>query len=169
MAQHGNANEIIPTEVDGVPVLPLSLDGCDLRIGVVMSRFNSEICNAILTACIEELVEYEVSRDDIVIATVPGALELPLALQTMALSGGFDALIALGCVIRGETYHFEIVSNEQARGITHVALETEIPIANGVLTVENQEQAWARAADKGRDCARCVIEMVNMLGCFSEG
>jgi 6,7-dimethyl-8-ribityllumazine synthase len=97
------------------------------------------------------------------VVTVPGALELGVTLARMAETFEFDALIALGAVIRGETYHFEIVSNESASAIARVALETGIPVANGVLTTENDEQAEARAADKGRDCAQCAVEMANLV------
>jgi 6,7-dimethyl-8-ribityllumazine synthase len=94
---------------------------------------------------------------------VPGALEVPLALNAMAQSNRFDALIALGCIIRGETYHFELVANESGSGVTRIALDHEIPVANAILTVENEEQAWARAEEKGRDAARVAIEMANLL------
>ena len=94
---------------------------------------------------------------------VPGALEVPVALKALAESEDFDALVAIGCVIRGETYHFELVANESGAGVTRVALDHRIPIANAILTVENEAQAWARAEDKGRDAARVAIEMANLL------
>ena len=99
----------------------------------------------------------------VTIATVPGALEQPLVLQTMAQSGRFDALVALGCVIRGETYHFEVVSNESARGVTDVQLATGIPIANGILTTEDDDQALSRMDVKGSEAAEAAVEMANLL------
>src|SRR5690349_4644570 len=130
------------------------LTGKGLRIGIVWSRFNEEIVREELTACDQQLVELGVEAADIDVISVPGALEIPLALQAMAFERrGFagrryDALVALGAVIRGETYHFEVVSNESARGILDVQLETGIPVANGVLTSNTEEQARARAAVK---------------------
>jgi len=139
------------------------LSGKGLRIGIVMSRFNQDVCEGLLSACTNELLELGVSSELIRIATVPGALEIPLVLQKMALSGKFDALVALGAVIRGETYHFELVSNEMGAGITRVGLDTGLPIANGVLTTEDDDQALARMQEKGSDCARTAVEMVNLL------
>ena len=110
-----------------------------------------------------ELAALGVDLSDIYLATVPGALEIPLTLSQLAETGRFDALIALGAVIRGETYHFEVVSNESAAGISRVALEFHIPVANGVLTVDTDAQAMARAPEKGKDCARCAVEMANLL------
>ena len=134
-----------------------------LRIGIVQSRFNHEIGDGLRSACLSELAQLGVLPTNILIATVPGALEIPLVLQTMAQSGRYDALIALGAVIRGETYHFEIVSNEAARGITDVQLTTGIPIANAVLTTENDDQALVRMLQKGREAAQAAIEMANLL------
>jgi 6,7-dimethyl-8-ribityllumazine synthase len=136
--------------------------GADLRIGIVQSRFNEPICVALRKACVTELLTLGVLAEDILIATVPGALEIPFALQKMAESQQFDALIALGAVIRGETYHFELVSNESAAGISKVALGFDIPVANGVLTTEDDAQAEARADGKGRDAASAAIEMANL-------
>lgn len=141
----------------------IDLTGLGLRVGIVMSRFNQDVCEGLLSACVAELQRLGVSPELTRIATVPGALEIPLTLQTMARSGRFDALIALGAVIRGETYHFELVANEMGAGITRVALDTGIPIANGVLTTEDDDQALARMQDKGRDCARAAVEMANLL------
>lgn len=138
-------------------------DGKALRIAIVMSRFNPEVGEALLRSCTETLSRHGVSADDVCVVTVPGALESPLALQKLAQSGRYDALIALGAVIRGETYHFELVSNESASGITSVQLDFGVPIANGILTTENDEQAAARAAQKGADCALAAIEMANLL------
>lgn len=138
------------------------LAGKGLRIGVVQSRFNSDIGEGLRSGCLAELARLGVADADITFATVPGALELPLALQVMAQSGRFDALVALGAVIRGETYHFEIVSNESARGITDVQLNTGIPIANAVLTTENDDQALVRMVQKGAEAAQAAIEMANL-------
>lgn len=145
------------------------LHGAGLRIGIVWSRFNEPIVQLLLTACDKQLVELGVMGKDIDVVSVPGALEIPLALQSMALerrgiSGRrYDALIALGAVVRGETYHFEVVSNESARGILDVQLETGIPVANAVLTTDTEEQANARAAEKGAEAARVAVEMANTL------
>lgn len=145
------------------------LDGKGLRIAIVWSRFNEDLVRELVTACDKQLVELGVESTDIDVVSVPGALEIPLALQTLALERrGFagrryDALVALGAVIRGETYHFEIVANESARGIIDVQLETGIPIANGVLTTETEEQAKARAAVKGAEAGRVAVEMANTL------
>ena len=139
------------------------LEGRNLRIGVVCARFNESVGVALTQSCVTELLALGVSPAAIRLATVPGALELPLVLQKMALSGKFDALVALGAVIRGDTYHFEVVANEMASGITRVTLDTGIPIANGVLTTNTDEQADIRTLDKGRDCARAAVEMANLL------
>jgi 6,7-dimethyl-8-ribityllumazine synthase len=136
--------------------------GADLRIGLVQSRFNEPVCLALRDACVTELLALGVLEDDILVATVPGALEIPLALQKMAETGAFDALVALGAVIRGETYHFELVANESGAGISKVALDFGIPVANAVLTTETDEQAERRAHDKGRDAARVAVEMANL-------
>lgn len=139
------------------------LTGRGLRIGVVQSRFNEDIGAGLRSGCLAELDRLGVADTDITFTTVPGALELPLTLQAMAQSGRFDALVALGAVIRGETYHFEIVSNESARGITDVQLNSGIPIANAVLTTENDDQALVRMVQKGGEAAQAAIEMANLL------
>ena len=139
------------------------LDGKGLYIGIVQARFNESITDALAQACLAELAQLGVPRDRIDHVTVPGALEVPVALQAMAEKGGYDALIALGCIIRGETYHFELVSNESAAGVSRVALDYQLPIANVILTTENLEQAIARQTDKGRDGARVAVEMCNLL------
>lgn len=146
-----------------IPETEITLDGRQLRIGIVMSRFNQDVCEGLLSACCDELIKLGVAPEAMQIVTVPGALEIPLVLQNMAKSGRFDALVALGAVIRGETYHFEIVSNEMAAGINRVGLDTGMPIANGVLTTEDDDQALARMREKGEDCARAAVEMVNLL------
>jgi 6,7-dimethyl-8-ribityllumazine synthase len=148
---------------DNIEELEPDLRGEDLRIGIVMSRFNAQIGEGLLSSCTAALFKHGVAPEDVVIVTVPGALEAPLVLQTLAQSGRYDALIALGAVIRGETYHFEIVSNEAASGITSVQLESGVPIANGILTTENDDQALARMMEKGADCALAAIEMANLL------
>ena len=145
-----------------VETLSPDLAGADLRIGVVQSRFNEPVCVALRDACIAELLRLGVAADDILVAMVPGALEIPFALQKMAEVEQFDALIALGAVVRGETYHFELVSNESAAGISRVAREFDIPIANAVLTTDTDQQAHARAEEKGMDAARVAIEMANL-------
>ncbi|HYG32051.1 MAG TPA: 6,7-dimethyl-8-ribityllumazine synthase [Methylophilaceae bacterium] len=139
------------------------LNGKGLRIGIVLSRFNQDVGDGLLSACKAELERLNVAPQDIVLATVPGALEAPLVLLRMAQSGKFDALVALGAVIRGETYHFEIVANESARGVSEVQLSTGIPVANAILTTEDDDQALARAATKGMEAAQVAIEMVNLL------
>lgn len=137
--------------------------GRGLRIGIVTARFNAALGDALLDACLQELQKLGVRQGEITIVSVPGSLEVPLALQKLAQTGRFDGLVALGAVIRGETYHFEIVSNESASGITSVQLETGIPIANGILTTDTEEQAHARAVEKGRDCARVAVEMARLM------
>jgi 6,7-dimethyl-8-ribityllumazine synthase len=148
---------------DDIERLEPDLRGAGLRIGIVVSRFNPEVGEALLAACSAALKKHGVLASDIRVVTVPGALEAPLALQRMANTGRYDALIALGAVIRGETYHFEIVANESAGGITTVALDTGVPVANGILTTEDDDQAGARASQKGADCAAAAIEMANLL------
>jgi len=140
-----------------------SLNGKGLYIGIVQARFNENVTNALEQACRAELVALGVDDDHIDLVRVPGALEVPVALQAMAEKGGYDALVALGCVIRGETYHFELVANESAAGVSRVALDYQLPVANAILTTENLEQAVARQADKGRDAARVVVEMCQLL------
>jgi 6,7-dimethyl-8-ribityllumazine synthase len=139
-----------------------NLDGQGVRIGIVQARFNEDVCHGLLSACLAELKHLGVADEDVLHVTVPGALEIPLALQKMAQTQQFDALIALGAVIRGETYHFELVSNESGAGITRVGLDFDIPIANAVLTTENDEQAEVRMAVKGADAARVAVEMANL-------
>ena len=139
-----------------------SLAGTGLRIGIVMSRFNLPVCEGLLSACVAELKRLGVAAGDMVIANVPGALEIPLVLQTMAQSGKYDALVALGAVIRGETYHFEVVANDSCRAVMDVQLDTGIPIANGILTCESDEQAEVRMQQKGSDCAQAAVEMANL-------
>ena len=144
------------------------LDGAGLYIGIVLGRFNQEIGDGLLSACTAELGKLGVATGDMEVVTVPGALEIPLALQRLAGTGRFDALVALGAVIRGETYHFEVVSNESADGVMTVQLDTGVPIANGILTTDNDEQAGARMHEKGTDCARVAVEMANLMLAIDE-
>ncbi len=148
------------------------LHGAGLRVGIVWSRFNEEIVRALVTACDKELVGLGVAPADIDVVSVPGALEIPVALQSLAharrgFAHRYDALVALGAVVRGDTYHFEVVANESARGILEVQLETGTPVANGVLTCDNEEQAKARAPVKGAEAARVAVEMANTLRAVS--
>ena len=141
----------------------LNLDGDGLRIGIVQARFNQAITDALAQSCRAELLELGVAESDIAHVTVPGALEVALALHALAESEDYDALIALGCIIRGETYHFELVANESGAGVTRVSLDHQLPIANAILTVENLEQAQVRSDEKGRDAARVAVEMANLM------
>jgi 6,7-dimethyl-8-ribityllumazine synthase len=147
---------------DFVGVLESDFNGQDLRIGIVQARFNEEYCLALTSICIKELISLGVAQADIKLVTVPGALEIPFALQKLAETGEFDGLVALGAVIRGETYHFELVSNESAAGISRVSIDSGLPIANGVLTCDTDEQAQVRVNVKGADCAKAVVEMANL-------
>lgn len=141
----------------------IDLDGTDLRIGIVQARFNEKLTDQLAQSCLAELEALGVATKHIRHITVPGALEVPVALNAMAQSDRFDALIALGCIIRGETYHFELVANESGAGVSRVSLDHELPVANAILTVENEAQAWARAEEKGRDAARVAVEMANLM------
>lgn len=152
MAKYDNIEELEPNH-----------DGKGLRIAIVVSRFNTDVGEGLLSACTAALAKLGVGEKDIRICSVPGALELPLAARKLALTRKYDALVVLGAVIRGETYHFEIVSNESARGITLVQLETGVPVANGILTTEDDDQALVRMAEKGGDCALVAVEMANLL------
>lgn len=143
--------------------LKKNLNGNGLRIGIVQSRFNPEICAGLLGACQEQLLKQGVAEKDITLATVPGALEIPLVLLHMAESEQYDALIALGAVIRGDTYHFEVVANESARCINEVQLACGVPISNAILTTDNEDQAITRMHVKGGEAALVAIEMVNLL------
>jgi 6,7-dimethyl-8-ribityllumazine synthase len=139
------------------------LDGAGLRIGVVQSRFNPWAGEGLARACIDELITLGVDEDDITHITVPGALEIPVVLARLAEAGDFDALVAVGCVIRGETYHFEVVCNESAAGVARVMLQSGVPVANAVLTTNDEVQARARLEEKGRDAARVAVEMGNLM------
>ncbi len=147
-----------------VPEIAPRLDGKSLRIGVVLARFNAEIGENLLNGCVTGVARagYR-TRTSCWWQPCPAPWKLPPTLQTMARSDRYDALVALGAVIRGDTYHFEIVSNEMAAGITRVQLDTGVPIANGVLTTEDDDQAVARMHIKGQECALAAIEMANLL------
>jgi len=145
----------------------VALDGKGLRIGIVQARFNEDITDALATACRAELAALGVAEADIEHLSVPGALEVPVALQALAERQRYHALVALGCIIRGETYHFELVANESGASVSRLALDYRIPIANAILTTENLEQAVARQTDKGRDAARVAVEMARLLATLS--
>lgn len=148
---------------DNITEIERDLSGAGLKIGIVMARFNIDVGEGLLGGCAAELEKLGVKQEDTTLVTVPGALEVPLALQVMANSDKYDALIALGAVIRGETYHFELVADESGSGVTQVQLDTGVPIANGILTTDTDDQALARMEEKGADCARVAVEMANLL------
>ena len=148
---------------DGDPGRAEALDGAGLHVGIVRARFNDAITRRLADACLAELAALGVAGRHVRVVDVPGALEVPIALHALAERDEFDALVALGCVIRGETYHFELVANESGAGVGRVALDHGVPVANAILTVENEAQAWARADDKGRDAARVAVEMARLL------
>ena len=139
------------------------LNGNSLYIGMVQARFNAEVTDALAAACKAELLALGVLEKNITHITVPGALEVGTALQALAEQLEYDALIALGCIIRGETYHFELVANESGAAVTRIGLDNQIPIANAILTTENLQQAQLRQEAKGRDAARVAVEMANLL------
>lgn len=139
------------------------LDGQKLSIGIVQARFNESVTNALAQACRQELIALGVEEKNITLVQVPGALEVPCALQALAESERYDALVALGCIIRGETYHFELVANESGAAVTRLALDYQLPIANAILTTENLTQAQARQVEKGQDAARVAVEMALLL------
>lgn len=143
--------------------VPISLNGDGIRVGVVQARFNEQITDGLWTACCNELLDLGVQNEDILHMTVPGAMEIPLVMQRLAQSSEFDALIALGAVIKGGTYHFEIVCNESARGIATVAQDFDIPVVNMILTTYTEDQAIERIEQKGTDAARCAVEMANLM------
>jgi 6,7-dimethyl-8-ribityllumazine synthase len=151
------------TRENDIREIERDLTGQGLRIAIAVSRFNPDIGDGLLSSCVATLTKLGVTRENSLIVTVPGALELPLALQKLANSGRFDALIALGAVIRGETYHFEVVADRSAEGIMAVQLDTGLPVANGVLTTENDDQALVRMTVKGAECAETAVEMANLL------
>jgi 6,7-dimethyl-8-ribityllumazine synthase len=139
------------------------MNGKGLKVGIVQARFNTGVTDTLAQACKAELLALGVAEKDIEHLTVPGALEVPVALQAMAEKASYDALVAIGCIIRGETYHFELVANESGSGVTRVSLDYQLPIANAILTTEDMPQAIARQVEKGRDAARVAVEMANLL------
>ena len=143
------------------------LIGKHLSIGIVQARFNADITDALAQACQAELLKLGVLEANITLVQVPGALEIPVALLALAEKASFDALIALGCIIRGDTYHFELVANESGAGVSRVALDFKVAVANAILTTENLAQAVARQTVKGRDAARVAVEMANLLEAIS--
>jgi 6,7-dimethyl-8-ribityllumazine synthase len=145
-----------------IEIFNAEVNGEGLRIGIVQARFNEPICAALRESCLAELARLGVSEEDVFICSVPGALEIPMALRQLAAVNEFDALIALGAVVRGETYHFEVVSDRSSQGVMQVSLEYGMPIANAILTVDTDEQAHARTREKGADAARVAIEMANL-------
>ena len=149
--------------------IPPDLDGAGLRIGIVQSRFNAWAGEALLETCVDELRRLGVDDDDVTHVTVPGALEVPIALAKLAQAQDYDALIALGCVIRGDTFHFDVVATQSAAGIGRVALDHGVPVANAVLTTDDEAQARARVAEKGREAARVAVEMANLVWSLEEG
>lgn len=140
-----------------------NLDGEGLRVAIVMSRFNLDVCEGLLSACTDELRRHGVRPENMLLVTVPGALEIPLAAQKLAASGRFDAVCALGAVIRGETYHFEVVAQQSAAGLMRVQLDSKVPVANGVLTTDDEYQAESRMSHKGAEVARVAVEMAMLL------
>lgn len=151
-----------------IEVFEADLDAEGLRIGIVQARFNEPVGLALREACLAELVRLGIDEDDVFLCTVPGALEIPYTLEQLARTDQFDALIAIGAVVRGETYHFEVVSNESAAGINRVSLDFALPVANAVLTVDNDDQAMSRAAIKGAEAARVAVEMANLTDSIGE-
>ena len=151
-----------------IDTIATDLEGASLRIGIVQARFNDWAGQGLAAACLAQLSELGVDEDDITHVTVPGSLEIPMALARLAQTDDYDALIAIGCVIRGETYHFEVVANESARGVTQVAIQYNVPIANAILTTDDEEQARARLEEKGRDAARVAVEMANLMWALGE-
>ena len=140
--------------------------GQDTRIGIVSARFNGRIVEAMREAALSTLLENQVAKADIFCLHVPGAFELPLVCKTMAETGSYDGIIALGCVIRGDTPHFEYVSQGCTSGIQEASLQSGVPIAFGLLTTDTLSQALERSSgstNKGRDAALCVLEMINVL------
>jgi 6,7-dimethyl-8-ribityllumazine synthase len=131
-------------------------------VGIVQSRFNAPICDALRDACLQELGRLGVAEDDVFVCAVPCALEIPIALRHLAQTEQFDALVALGAVVRGETYHFEVVSDRSAEGVMRVSLDHGVPIANAILTVDTDAQAHARTKEKGTEAARVAVEMANL-------
>ena len=152
----------------GIRQIEPDSNGATRRVAIVLSRFNPEIGKGLMAGALRALQEARVADERITVVSVPGALETPLALQRLAQSGDYDALIALGAVIRGDTYHFEIVANESAAGVASVQLECGIPIGNGILTCDTEAQAAARMAAKGYEAAMASLELANLLDAIDD-
>ena len=139
----------------------------DIKVGIVAARFNEFITSKLLSGAMDGLVRHEVAQEDVEVAWVPGAFEIPLIAQKMAESGKYDVVICLGAVIRGATSHYDLVCNEAAKGVAQVGLKTGVPVLFGVVTTDTIEQAIERAGtkagNKGYDCATSAIEMVNLI------
>jgi len=148
--------------------IPANINGDGRRVAIVLSRFNAEVGEKLLAGALRALQEAGVAERDIMVLSVPGALETPLVLQRLAQSGDYDALVALGAVIRGETYHFDLVANESAAGVASVQLEFGIPIGNGILTTDTDEQAMTRADLKGFQAAQAALEIANLLDAIDD-
>jgi len=138
-------------------------DARAMRVALVVSRFNEDITTRLRDGAVEALTVAGAAAEAIEVFEVPGAFEIPWAARAAASTGRFEAVVCLGCVIRGETYHFELVANESAAGVTRVALDHQLPVANAILTVDTEAQAWERVEDKGRDAARVAVEMANLM------
>ena len=145
-----------------------NLDAAARRVAIVQSRFNPRIGAGLLAGAMRALEEAHVAEERITVVTVPGALEAPLALQRLAQSGDYDALVALGAVIRGDTYHFDVVANESAAGVASVQLEFGIPIGNGILTCDTDAQALARMEAKGYEAVMASLELANLLDAIDD-
>lgn len=139
----------------------------NMKIAIVVARFNEFITSKLLSGCIDCLIRHEAADEDLTVAWVPGAFEIPMAAKKLAESGKYDAVICLGAVIRGSTPHFDYVCAEASKGIAQVSMQTGVPVAFGVLTTENIQQAVERAGtkagNKGVDCAMTAMEMVNLF------
>ena len=153
-----------------MPIVRIEPDtrGASRRVAIVLSRFNPRVGEGLLAGALRALREAGVAEDDVTVVSVPGALETPLALQRLAQRGAHDALVALGAVIRGDTYHFEIVSNESASGVSSVQLEYGIPIGNGILTCDTDAQAEARMDAKGYEATMAALELANLIDAIGE-
>lgn len=134
-----------------------------LKVGVVFSRFNTPVVKEILSSCIEQLIFKGINKDHILQKEVPGALEIPSLINAIAASKKYDVLIGVGAVIRGETYHFEVVSDQSANGLMHVQLKNNIPVINAIITTNSADEAFARTKIKGQEAANGAIEMALLI------
>ncbi len=142
--------------------------GADRRMAIVLARFNPPIGETLLAGALRALADAGVAEADVLVTSVPGALEIPIVLQRLAQTGDYDGLVALGAVVRGETYHFEIVANESASGVSSVALQFGVPVGNGILTTDTEAQAMARADTKGYEAAQAALELASLLDAIDE-